>query len=91
MTYVITQACVGVKDRGCIPACPVECIAEGEKMLYVNPATCIDCDACRHVCPVQAIFPADELPEALRRFVEINARFFEVGEAAAWPNESTAA
>jgi NAD-dependent dihydropyrimidine dehydrogenase PreA subunit len=29
MTYVITAACVDVKDRSCIKECPVDCIYEG--------------------------------------------------------------
>lgn len=91
MTYVITQPCVGVKDKSCVPTCPVDAIAEGQKMLYINPATCIDCDACKHSCPVQAIFAEDDVPEKWRHFGAINATFFEGGEAAAWPNESTAA
>jgi len=26
MTYVITEACVEVKDKSCIDECPVDCI-----------------------------------------------------------------
>ena len=26
MTYVITEACIGVKDRSCVDVCPVDCI-----------------------------------------------------------------
>lgn len=28
MAYVITSPCVNVKDRACVPACPVDCIYE---------------------------------------------------------------
>jgi NAD-dependent dihydropyrimidine dehydrogenase PreA subunit len=31
MTYVVTQACVDVKDRSCVAQCPVDCIYEGER------------------------------------------------------------
>ena len=37
MTYVVTQACVDVMDRSCIEQCPVDCIYEGERMLYIHP------------------------------------------------------
>ena len=28
MPYVITEACIGVKDRACVDVCPVQCIYE---------------------------------------------------------------
>ena len=41
MTYVITEPCIGTKDKACVPACPVDCIHEGLKMLYIDPVECI--------------------------------------------------
>jgi ferredoxin len=41
-------------------------------MLYINPETCIDCDACVPACPVSAIYPEDEVPEKWEHFKEIN-------------------
>ena len=32
-------------------------------MLYIDPDTCIDCGACVDECPVEAIFPDNELDE----------------------------
>jgi ferredoxin len=29
MTYVITEPCVDVHDRGCVDECPVDCIYDG--------------------------------------------------------------
>ena len=55
MTYVITDLCVDVKDLTCITECPVDCIYEGERMMYINPDECIDCGACEMVCPMNAI------------------------------------
>ena len=46
MTYVITEACIGVKDRACVEVCPVDCIYEGEDQLYIHPDECIECGAC---------------------------------------------
>jgi len=87
MTHVITDLCVGTKDKACVDSCPVDCIhpyeeADGEEafavaeQLYIDPETCIDCGACVPVCPVEAIFPEDELPDDKRQFTEINLRWF---------------
>jgi len=42
MAYVITQPCIDVKDKACVPVCPVDCIYEGERMLYIHPGECVD-------------------------------------------------
>ena len=76
MTYVITQPCVDVLDKACIDECPVDCIYEGERMLYIHPDECVDCGACEPVCPVEAIYYEDDLPAALEPYREDNARFF---------------
>ena len=62
MTYVIAQPCVDVKDRACVDECPVDCIYEGERTLYIHPDECVDCGACEPVCPTEAIFYEDDLP-----------------------------
>ena len=62
MTYVIVEACIGVKDRACVDVCPVDCIYEGEDQLYIHPDECIDCGACEPECPVTAIFPEEDVP-----------------------------
>ena len=81
MPYVITEACIGVKDKSCVDVCPVDCIYEGEQMLYIHPDECIDCGACEPVCPTKAIFPETELPEKWKEYKPLNADF-----AAKWPN-----
>jgi ferredoxin len=42
-------------------------------MLYIDPEECIDCDACRVECPVDAIFQEDNVPEQWRDFIQLNA------------------
>jgi ferredoxin len=42
-------------------------------MLYVDPGACIDCCACIPVCPVDAIYMEDELPQELARWKEVNS------------------
>ncbi len=88
MAYVIAEPCVGVKDKACVPACPVDCIYESEKMLYIHPDECIDCGACVEPCPVQAIFPVDELPEKWKFYTDVNKNFFpEKNEPKAWAGQ----
>jgi NAD-dependent dihydropyrimidine dehydrogenase PreA subunit len=76
VTYVITSTCVDVKDMSCIEECPVDCIYEGDRKLYIQPAECIDCGACEPVCPVDAIYPDRKLPEEKAEDKEDNRRFF---------------
>ena len=77
MTYVIGAPCIDVLDRACVEECPVDCIYEGARTLYINPTECIDCGACEPVCPVEAIFYEDDLPSAFGPFLADNAAFFD--------------
>lgn len=76
MTYVIAEPCVDVVDRACVDACPVDCIYEGSRALYIQPDECIDCGACEPVCPVFAIFYEDDLPKEWSNHLADNERFF---------------
>ena len=78
MTYVIAAPCIGVKDCACARVCPVECIhgREEDEQLYIDPEDCIDCGACAPACPVDAIFPAETLPEQWSSFARKNADYF---------------
>src|ERR1700761_5510672 len=76
VTYVIAQPCVDVKDKACIEECPVDCIYEGSRSLYIHPDECVDCGACEPVCPVEAIFYEDDVPEQWSQYTQINADFF---------------
>jgi NAD-dependent dihydropyrimidine dehydrogenase PreA subunit len=77
VTYVIAQPCVDLKDLGCVEECPVDCIYEGERMLYIHPDECVDCGACEPVCPVEAIFYEDDLPEQWKDYYQANVEFFD--------------
>jgi NAD-dependent dihydropyrimidine dehydrogenase PreA subunit len=68
MTYIIAQPCIDTKD----------CIYEGEDMFYIHPEECIDCGACVPECPVEAIFPDDEVPEEWSAFIAKNYVYFDV-------------
>ncbi len=79
MAYVITEPCIDVKDASCVAVCPVDCIHgdDEDNMLYINPDECIDCGACTPECPVSAIFPAENVPEQWRSYIELNAAYFQ--------------
>lgn len=85
MPRIIAEPCVGVKDAACVEVCPVDCIHpmpndprfHEATQLYIDPNECIDCAACEAECPVQAIFPDDELPEKWRAYIRINEEYFD--------------
>ncbi|TQC43165.1 ferredoxin family protein [Rhodococcus sp. WS4] len=77
MAYVIAEPCVDVLDKACIEECPVDCIYEGGRMLFINPDECVDCGACEPVCPVEAIFFEDDLPEHWGEYTKANSDFFD--------------
>ncbi len=76
MAHVITEACIDVKDRACVLCCPVDCIYEGERTLYIHPDECIDCAICVSACPTQAIYEEGRVPPEQLRFIAINREFF---------------
>jgi len=76
VTYVIAEPCVDVLDRACVDECPVDCIYEGGRALYIHPDECVDCGACEPVCPVEAIYYEDDLPARWSAYTADNAAFF---------------
>ena len=73
MTYVVCEPCFGCKHKECVAVCPCDSFREGEKMLFIDPDSCVDCDACASVCPVQAIFDEDNVPHDWHGFIALNA------------------
>jgi ferredoxin len=69
-----------------VDVCPVDCIyppkgysldeSDKQKMrnaketLYIHPDECIDCGACEPECPVEAIFPEDEVPDKWKIYIK---------------------
>lgn len=76
MTFAIGTACVEVQDRSCVDVCPVDCIYEGDRKLYINPDECIDCGACMTECPAKAVIRIEDVLDVDREAVADNARFF---------------
>ena len=85
MPHIIAEPCIGTKDTSCVAVCPVDCIHptedepefEQEKMLYIDPDTCIDCGLCVDECPVKAIFPEEDLPEEWAEYIQLNADYYQ--------------
>jgi NAD-dependent dihydropyrimidine dehydrogenase PreA subunit len=80
VTYVICEPCIDVLDKACQEVCPVDCIHydEGQdRMLYIDPAECIDCGACEPACPVTAIFTEDDVPDNWKEYTQLNANWYK--------------
>jgi NAD-dependent dihydropyrimidine dehydrogenase PreA subunit len=77
LTYVITEPCIGTKDQSCVEVCPVDCIYDAGDHFMINPEECIDCGACEPECPVEAIYPEDEVPDDMESYTTKAADYFE--------------
>ena len=80
MAFVVCEPCINCKFTDCVDVCPVDCFREGENFLVIDPEECIDCGACVPACPVEAIFPEDEVPDEWSEYTELNAKL-----CADWP------
>ena len=74
MAYVVTESCIMCKHTDCVDVCPVDCFREGPNFLVIDPDECIDCTLCVAECPVDAIFPEDEVPLDQQHFIQLNAQ-----------------
>jgi ferredoxin len=69
MAHVVTESCHDCKYTDCCVVCPVECFYQDDSMLYIDPADCIDCEACVPECPVEAIYAEANLPAQWNSYV----------------------
>ncbi|PZT90984.1 MAG: ferredoxin--NADP(+) reductase [Gordonia sp. (in: high G+C Gram-positive bacteria)] len=76
MAYVITETCVDIQDKSCVEECPVDCIYEGPRMMYINPEECVECGRCEPVCPTISIFHEEDLPDDRADYRDINEAVF---------------
>ncbi len=72
MSFVITEPCVDCKYTDCVVVCPCDCIYRDETQLYIAPDDCIDCEACVHECPVEAIFSEANVPAKWTSYIDLN-------------------
>jgi ferredoxin len=80
MPFVVTENCIKCKYTDCVEVCPVDCFHEGPNFLVIDPDECIDCTLCEPECPVNAIYPEDDVPAGQEGFVALNAELSK-----AWP------
>lgn len=81
--HIVTERCVNCRYTYCAVACPVQCFYEitaPHHMLVIDPNTCIDCEACVPECPVNAIWPEHELPDAYASWKDFNAQTWQGGK-----------
>src|SRR6478735_12669048 len=72
MAHIVTAPCNDCKYTDCCVVCPVECFYQDEKMLYIDPADCIDCEACVPECPVEAIYSEPNTPAQWQSYIQLN-------------------
>jgi NAD-dependent dihydropyrimidine dehydrogenase PreA subunit len=79
MAYVITEPCVGTKDKSCVDVCPVDCIhgTDDSPQYYIDSEVCIDCGACVSACPVEAIYADSDVPDKWKNFIDLNKAFYQ--------------
>ena len=82
--YVITDACIDVKDASCAQVCPVDCIhtTPEDRVCFIDPGACVGCNLCLPACPVGAIATVEGRPAASAQWTSINALWFEDRAAA---------
>lgn len=73
MTHVVTEPCILCKHTECVEVCPVDCFKQGRHFLVIDPLQCIDCGVCIPVCPVNAIYPSEQIPSDQQDFIALNA------------------
>ncbi len=78
MTYVVTESCIKCKYTDCVVVCPVDCFREGPNFLVIDPEICIDCSVCVTECPVEAIYGLEDVPEAQKDYIALNAELSKV-------------
>ena len=65
-----------VMHKSCVQDCPVHCIYEGARSLYIHSDECVDCGACKLICEAGAIYYETDLPEDEQQHLADNAVFF---------------
>lgn len=80
MTFVVIDNCIKCKYTDCVEVCPVDAFHEGPNFLVIDPDECIDCTLCEPECPINAIYPEDDVPAGQEAFVALNAEL-----AKGWP------
>ena len=78
MTYVVVESCIKCKHTDCVVVCPADCFRAGENMLYIDPDSCTECNACAIECPTEAIYHEDDVPDQWHEFIALNREMSQV-------------
>lgn len=78
MTHVVTEPCFNCRHTRCVLVCPCDSFREGDAMLFIDPESCIDCEACTAECPTSAIFLDDNVPVPWKDYIDLNAEMAAV-------------
>ena len=89
MAHIVAAPCNDCKYTDCCVVCPVECFYQDEKMLYIDPEDCIDCEACVPECPVEAIYSEPNTPSQWSSYIQLNAERATALKAAGGPAHIT--
>src|SRR5437868_13605136 len=89
VSHIVTANCDDCKYTDCCVVCPVECFYQDDRMLYIDPNDCIDCEACVPECPVEAIFGEANTPAQWTNYIQINKDKSEALKAAGGPAHIT--
>jgi ferredoxin len=89
MAHIVTANCDDCKYTDCCVVCPVECFYQDDRMLYIDPNDCIDCEACVPECPVEAIFGEANTPSQWTSYIQINKEKAEALKAQGGPAHIT--
>ena len=86
MPFVVTENCIKCKHTDCVEVCPVDCFHEGPNFLVIDPDECIDCTLCEPECPVGAIYPEEDVPNAelAKQWPVLATRKDALPDAAEW-------
>src|SRR5699024_3349017 len=77
MAYVVTEPCIQCKHTNCAAVCPVDAFRVGPIFLVIDPFDCVDCASCGAECPVEAIYPDDEVPMEWEDYIDLHDRLSE--------------
>jgi ferredoxin len=72
MAFVVTEPCRDCRYTDCVTVCPVDAFYGDERMLYIDPETCICCGMCVPECPVEAIFDESDVPGQWTSYIALN-------------------
>jgi ferredoxin len=73
MAYVVCEPCNDCKYTDCVTVCPCDCFYQDDRQLYIDPESCVDCQACVPECPVEAIFHETNVPGPWVQYIGLNA------------------